>query len=143
MSRADGVEVRAAEEADIAGVLDLWSVARSPIATTEDDATALRHLLDHGSATLLVARLDDLIVGTAIAAWDGWRGHIHRLAVLPAYRRQGIGRRLIDAGHERLRGWGAERVNAAVGAGEPDPIAFWIALGYRRDSGVTRYAKNL
>jgi ribosomal protein S18 acetylase RimI-like enzyme len=40
-------------------------------------------------------------VGTLVAAWDGWRGNMYRLAVLPEHRRAGIGRELVDAGYER------------------------------------------
>jgi ribosomal protein S18 acetylase RimI-like enzyme len=43
---------------------------------------------------LLVAEIDDKIVGSIIATFDGWRGIIYRLAVHPNVRRQGIARRL-------------------------------------------------
>lgn len=143
MRPAARVQVRPAREEDIAAVLDLWRVARSSRATTEDDPSALGRLLAEDSATLLVAHLGTSLVGTAIAAWDGWRGHIYRLAVLPDQRRQGIGRSLVNLSHVRLRELGATRVNAAVGENDPGPIAFWLAVGYQLDSGIDRYAKTL
>jgi GNAT superfamily N-acetyltransferase len=103
----------------------------------------VEHLLAHDPGALLVAQFDELIVGTAIAAWDGWRGHIYRLVVLPEYRLRGVGRRLVASGHERLRALGATTVNAAVGQHEPGPIAFWLAIGYHRDPGMSRFAKTL
>jgi GNAT superfamily N-acetyltransferase len=138
-----GVRVRSAQAGDVAVVLRLWSAARSPEATTSDDAPAVERLLRHDSGALLLAELDGQIVGTAIAAWDGWRGHIYRLAVLPEHRLKGVGRRLVAAGHQRLRALGATRVNATVGEHDPGPIAFWLAVGYHRDAGMSRFAKTL
>ncbi|MEX2105617.1 MAG: GNAT family N-acetyltransferase [Solirubrobacterales bacterium] len=124
-------------------MLLLWSVARSPAATAPDDVPAVERLLAHDPDALLIAHFDGLIVGTAVAAWDGWRGHIYRLVVLPDDRLRGVGRRLVASGHERLRALGATRVNAAVSDDEPGPIAFWEAIGYRRDPGMSRFAMSL
>ena len=38
------------------------------------------------------------IVGALIAAWDGWRGNMYRLAVDKGHRREGIGLALTRAG---------------------------------------------
>lgn len=137
------MRVRTAGAADVPQVLRLWSIARSPLATTDDDRGVVEGLLAHDPGALLVADLGATVVGTAIAAWDGWRGHIYRLAVLPDHRRQGVGSRLVAAGHERLRALGATRVNAAVGADDPGPIAFWLASGYSHDPAISRFAKGL
>jgi ribosomal protein S18 acetylase RimI-like enzyme len=137
------LRIRAAEVDDIAAILGFWSIARSSLATTDDDPRLLESLLATDSSSLFVAELEDAVVGTAIAAWDGWRGHIYRLAVLPAHRRRGIGRRLVDCGHEWLQEAGAQRVNVAVGENDPVPIAFWLAVGYSKDLEMARYAKTL
>lgn len=137
------VQIRPAQADDTAGVLRFWSVARSLAATTEDDRVALLRLAADRPSVLFLAHLDDSLVGTVIAAWDGWRGHLYRLAVLPAHRRQGIGRRLVVCGQERLSELGATRVNAAVGEDDPGPIAFWTAMGYCRDPSISRFARSL
>ena len=68
---------------------------------------------------------------------------MYRLAVLPEYRRRGIARRLVHAGHERLRNKGAVRVTALVAHDEADATALWSALGYARDDNVVRFVRNL
>lgn len=138
-----GVIVRPAHSGDVPTILRIWSEERSPAATTADGVAAVERLLSRSPGALLVAQFDALTVGTAIAAWDGWRGHIYRLVVLPDYRLRGVGRRLVVSGHERLRALGATTVNAAVGDEDPGPIAFWQAIGYRRDPGMSRFAKAL
>jgi GNAT superfamily N-acetyltransferase len=51
--------------------------------------------MDSAGAVLLVATAHGRIVGSVIGGWDGWRGNIYRLAVVPEYRRLGIARRLV------------------------------------------------
>jgi ribosomal protein S18 acetylase RimI-like enzyme len=65
------------------------------------------------------------------------------MAVLPHLRRQGIATRLIDAGHEHLRGKGATRVTALVAHEEEDAVRLWEAAGYHRDEQIARFVKNL
>jgi ribosomal protein S18 acetylase RimI-like enzyme len=139
----DGVSIRPARRDDVAAVLALWAQARSPAASTPDDVESVTRLLEHDDGALLLAELDGRVVGALIAGWDGWRGNMYRLAVLPAHRRRGVGRRLVEAGHERLRSQGAHRVTALVDDSEEDAVALWRALGYRRDAGLGRYITNL
>ncbi len=136
-------EIRPATAEDDAAVLHLWNLTRSAAATAEDDPAMVERLLSHDPGALLVATADGAIVGAVIAAWDGWRGHVYRLAVLSEWRRQGVGRRLVETGQERLRNLGAARVNAAVAEGENGSAAFWRALGYDRDAEIARFAKAL
>lgn len=49
-------------------------------------------------------------MGSVIAGWDGRRGSLYRLAVAPDYRRQGLGRRLLDVAEGRLASSGAARL---------------------------------
>jgi len=86
--------VRPARDDDIPAVLELWGEARSAAAVTPDSVPAVERLLDHSPDGLLVAESDGRVVGALVAAWDGWRGNMYRLAVLPEYRRRGIARRL-------------------------------------------------
>jgi ribosomal protein S18 acetylase RimI-like enzyme len=135
--------VRTARADDAAAILNLWSLARGASASTADPPATIERLLARDPGALLVAHLDAMIVGTAIATWDGWRGHIYRVAVTPERRRQGMGRLLVTAAQARLRTLGATKVNVAVDEHDPGSIAFWLAVGYRRDRGMSRFAKAL
>jgi ribosomal protein S18 acetylase RimI-like enzyme len=137
------VEVRAATDADIDAVLAVWAEARSRAAQTPDDPAVVQQLLDRDPGALLVADSDGGVIGVLIAGWDGWRGNVYRLAVLPSHRREGIARELVDAGHERLRAQGARRVTALVGGEEGAAHRLWRALGYQRDEFVHRFVRNL
>jgi ribosomal protein S18 acetylase RimI-like enzyme len=135
--------IRAALAADIPAVLALWEDVRSVAASMPDTPAGLQALIDHMPDSLLVADLEGEIVGTVIAAWDGWRGNIYRLAVRRDCRRLGIGLRLVAAGEARLHEKGARRVTALVATEELGAAALWGAAGYEHDRNVVRFVRNL
>jgi ribosomal protein S18 acetylase RimI-like enzyme len=108
------ISVRRCREADVSAVLDLWTEARSEHASTPDRLDDVERLIADSPAALLVAERDGMIVGALIAAWDGWRGNMYRLAVRDGHRREGIGLALTRAGEEYLRRCGVQRVTALV-----------------------------
>jgi ribosomal protein S18 acetylase RimI-like enzyme len=128
--------IRVAGRDDLAAVLALWQGARSSHAVTPDDEHVLLELLAHDPGSLLVAEDEGEIVAALIAAWDGWRGNMYRLAVVPAHRRRGIARRLVSAGEEHLHALGARRVTALVGRDDERARSMWIALGYEFDTAI-------
>jgi ribosomal protein S18 acetylase RimI-like enzyme len=103
----------------------------------------LRRLLTADPGALLVAEIDGLVVGTLIAASDGWRGNMYRLAVHPRHRRRGIARRLIACGDARLRERGLPRITALVDADDRVAAGAWEAVGYGRDPRCSRFVKTL
>ena len=92
---------------------------------------------------LLVAETDGEIVGALIAASDGWRGNMYRLAVRAEFRRRGIARELVDAGHAYLRSQGVRRVTALVGEDESAAVGLWRAVGYEHDPAHVRFVRDL
>ena len=82
------------------------------------------------------------MTGSLVAAFDGWRGTLFRLAVLPAIGAaawRGAGRR----GRASLRERGAARINLYAIKAETVAIDFWNALGFEPDDRCQRFVKNL
>lgn len=128
---------------DASAVLELWHEARSDHASTADRLEDVQRLLSETPGSLLVADGENLIVGALIAAWDGWRGNMYRLAVPSTHRRGGIGMALVRAGEEHLRRQGACRVTALVGYDDATAAAFWDSAGYPQDREIGRRVRNL
>lgn len=143
MNEIAGTEVRQAHPPDLQAVLALWEAARSGHASTPDRVRDLERLLADCPGALLVAERGGEIVGALIAAWDGWRGNLYRLAVREDCRRVGLGLQLTRAGEEYLRGRGARRVTALVAFEDGTAGGFWDAAGYPEDEEIGRRVRNL
>jgi ribosomal protein S18 acetylase RimI-like enzyme len=123
-------------------VLAVW-LAAGAVPSVTDDAASLHRLLAVSGDGLLVAELRGRVVGTLIAGWDGWRGNLYRLAVLPEHRRRGVARRLVAEGERRLAEKGARRASALVVGVEAPAMAFWHAAGVQLDARMERVVKPL
>jgi ribosomal protein S18 acetylase RimI-like enzyme len=131
-----------ATSADAAAILSLWSAAEIP-AGVSDTPDGLAALLRTDSGALLIAVSEDRVVGSLIAAWDGWRGSFYRLAVHPDRRREGIGSALLREGERRLGERGALRLTAIVADDEPLAPDFWRAAGYEQQPNRVRFLRHL
>ena len=139
------ITIRPCRQDECPAILDLWQAAGS-IPSITDSLQALELLLRLGDDLLLVAECDSRIIGTVMGGWDGWRANIYRLAVLPQYRRQGIGRALVREIEERLRLKGASKISIMVEGNDELAKVFWNALddsGYKYDPRIIRYVKNI
>jgi ribosomal protein S18 acetylase RimI-like enzyme len=124
-------------------VMDLWAKARSGHASTPDHLEDVERLIGDSPAALLVTERDGEIVGALIAAWDGWRGNMYRLAVREGHRREGIGLALTRAGEDYLRQCGVRRVTALVAFADETAGGFWESAGYPQDREIGRRVRNL
>jgi ribosomal protein S18 acetylase RimI-like enzyme len=141
MSSLD-ILVRQANGGDFSAILQLWGHAGVTPPSNSDSLDGLNRLMDSAGAVLLVATAHGRIVGSVIGGWDGWRGNIYRLAVVPEYRRLGIARRLVNEVSRALFDKGAERIGALVEHEHSWAVQFWESLrdlGYRPDPQFVRY----
>jgi ribosomal protein S18 acetylase RimI-like enzyme len=122
-------------------LLDLWHHADASPSPT-DTPEQVDQVIQDPAASVLVAVDHDLLVGSIIGGWDGWRGNVYRLAVLPSYRRRGIARALVAAAEERLAARGARRVSALVEHDHPWAVGFWDSL-YEPDPRMIRYVRKV
>jgi ribosomal protein S18 acetylase RimI-like enzyme len=134
--------IRNAAEDDIAAVLDLW-IAAGSVPSVSDSREGIARLLATDPRALMVVELGGVLVGSLIAAWDGWRGSFYRLAVSPEHRRKGLATMLLREGERRLRERGAVRLTAIVADDEARAMAFWRAAGYERQQHRARFVHSL
>ena len=85
----------------------------------------------------LVAVLDQQVVGTAMGGYDGHRGSVYLVAVVPALRRQGIGEALMRAIEAALSALGCTKLNLQIRAGNEAVAAFYRKLGFQVEERVS------
>ena len=132
---------RPGQPSDAEAVLELWAIAEAEPSHT-DDVESLHRLIRHDPAALIVADDGGSIVGSVIAAWDGWRGSIYRLAVAPTHRRQGLARQLLGEAEARLAAAAAVRLQAIVVDTAPMAVGFWDASGWERQVHRLRFVNG-
>lgn len=126
---------------DLDAVLALWGLSDAR-PTVTDSIEPLRSLLAFDPQAVLVADAHGGIVGSLIAAWNGWRGSFYRLAVAPEYRRDGLATVLVREGEDRLRERGAVRLDAIVASDDAAAMSFWRSAGYDYQSDRSRFVRN-
>jgi ribosomal protein S18 acetylase RimI-like enzyme len=134
------LNIRAAGPEDVPAVLSLWSNAAA--STSTDDPDGVGALLERDPGALMVAESSGRIIGTVIAAWDGWRGSVYRIVVAPDFRRGGLGRRLLHEAEDRLRGVGARRMHAIVVGTDPRALGFWEASDWESQPSQRRFTRG-
>ncbi|HEV8534793.1 MAG TPA: GNAT family N-acetyltransferase [Candidatus Limnocylindria bacterium] len=135
------VEIRELREADCDEVRELWRASGIRIRPGDDDV-GLVALATRNPGLCLVGREGDRMVASALAGFDGRRGWLYHVATHPESRRRGIATRLVRTIEERLRALGCRKLNLIVWDEEDDAMAFWAAIGYRRERTV-EFAKEL
>lgn len=89
----------------------------------------------------LVAETDCGIVGSVIGAWDGRRGWIYHLGVLPQFQRKGVASRLVREVERRMKAKGVLKVNASIYKWNKKSLAFFGASGYEVDRKTIHVGK--
>lgn len=88
---------------------------------------------------VLTARDREQVIGFAIMEFAELEAHLDLLAVLPSYRRAGIGRRLIQWLEKSARVAGTFMVHLEVRISNRSAQAFYRALSYQQMAWVPRY----
>jgi ribosomal protein S18 acetylase RimI-like enzyme len=135
------IRFRSATAQDVDALIEFWESAGENESRPADRPELVARLLRRDPEAVVVADIDGAIVGTIICGWDGWRGSLYRLAVAPAFRRRGIGRRLLGAAEERLAALGAERFHAMVLNENEQGHSLWQAAGYEPQQDWRRWVK--
>ncbi|WP_038852038.1 GNAT family acetyltransferase [Bordetella petrii] len=85
----------------------------------------------------LVGALQDQVVASVMAGYDGHRGWVNYLAVAPAVRRRGYASQLMNAVEQRLLAMGCPKINLLVRTGNTVVVDFYKALAFRQDEVIS------
>jgi ribosomal protein S18 acetylase RimI-like enzyme len=142
-------EVRPATARDVPEIVALWGElahhhagldpAFAPSAHWQDEYRYfVRSLLGRDDALAVVAVRDAHLIGYAVGRLtvlpgffeERRRGYIHDVVTRPAYRRRGVGRRLVQTLLDWMAGAGVATVELTVAVGNDAAIAFWERMGF-------------
>lgn len=131
LNMATDVEIRRFQTSDGESLIALWQLVLPDARPWNDPKASLIRKLKRDDGLVFVAVRGGNIVGAVKAGYDGVRGWIYSLAVLPEYRRSGIGRQLLKAAESVLIDLGCPKVNLQVLATNRKVVEFYRRCGYR------------
>jgi ribosomal protein S18 acetylase RimI-like enzyme len=126
----NSTEIRAYRESDKEGVIRLWDLVFPGGAAWNNSEEVISAKLSVQPELFFVAVLDDRVIGTLVAGFDGVRGWVHRLAVSPDHRRGGLASMLMRRAESSLKDLGCPKLNLQVRVSNLDVLKFYESLGY-------------
>jgi ribosomal protein S18 acetylase RimI-like enzyme len=135
------VKIRAFEPQDETPVVALWEACKLTRPWNDPRKDIARKLAVQPEL-FLVGVLENTIVASVMAGYDGHRGWVNYLAVAPAWRGRGYGRLLMQHVEAALERRGCPKVSLLVRGSNRDAMAFYQRLGYTEDESVS-FGKRL
>lgn len=125
------ITIRKMTIADYEKVYNLWiSTPGMGLNDLDDSKEGIGRYLKRNPNTCFVAEDKEELVGVILSGNDGRRGFIHHTAVGMAYRRQGIGKKLVDAALDALEKEGIHKVALVVFKRNTLGDSFWEKQGF-------------
>lgn len=133
---ATNFSIREATDADVPALVAVLRAAFAEQATLAPPSGALSETGESVRGLMRTARValaivDRTIVGCQFFEPKGDHLYLFRLAVLPGYRRHGIGAALIAYAEEQARAMGLSRAQFSVRLALPRQRAYYERMGYR------------
>ena len=94
------------------------------------------------TAIYLVAEVDGRMVGAVLGTHDGRKGWINRLAIIPSYQGQGVGRRLVEELERGFSELGIGIIASLVENWNKVSLEAAENYGYKKFEGVTYFTKK-
>jgi N-acetylglutamate synthase len=136
-------QYRPATIGDYDGMFQLWKSTPGMGLGPADSREGINQLLSRNPGLSTIAEVEQTIIGTALCTHDGRRGFIYHLAVAEPYRKNGIGRTLVEISLKLFRKEGITRGNIVVYRSNEEGQAFWRKLDWRFRDDVVMFSKDL
>lgn len=129
--------VRPFTDADRDALIVFWEAVFPDAPPTHDFSQSLQRKLASQPEGVFVVEQDNRIVGAVMSGYDGHRGWVYSLGVQPEFRRQGIGRALMQAVEDHMRTLNCEKINLQVRGGNETVTTFYHKLGYETEERIS------
>lgn len=137
------IEYRNLRPTDYDQIVKVWDEAELPVRLRGRDSRERIQAEMERSPDFLIGAFDGTtMVGLVIGTFDGRRGAINRLAVVPGYRNRKIGEKLAKICEERLRKAGASVIFGLVEKSNKGALRFFEELGYKIHDDIVYISKR-
>jgi ribosomal protein S18 acetylase RimI-like enzyme len=130
------MQIRPYQKLDEASVIALWQECEltRPWNNPKED---INRKLTTQPELFLIGLEGSTIVATAMVGFDGHRGWVNYLGVLPSHRGLAYGKAIMEEAERLLTDRGCPKINLQVRSTNAAVIAFYKKLGYQMDEVVS------
>ena len=112
----------------------MWSTYGTRLTVPQNNPIIdIRKKLDYQPELFFVGLLDDQVIGSVMAGYDGHRGWLNYLAVSQEHQRKGYGKELVEKAIYELKKIGCLKINLQVRNSNTSVIGFYKHLGFKED----------
>ncbi len=130
------MRIRVFQKSDESSVISLWQRC-DLLRPWNDPKKDIQRKLDVQPELFLVGVLDDDVVATVMAGYEGHRGWVNYLAVASEHRRKGLGRAMMAEAESLLKQTRCPKLNLQIRGSNTSAIEFYRRLGYQADDVVS------
>jgi ribosomal protein S18 acetylase RimI-like enzyme len=130
------MKIRKYQAKDRAELVQLWTLCKL-INPKNDPEKDINRKLKSESGWIYVGVVDGTLVASAMVGYEGHRGWINYLAVLPAFQNRGYGRQIMDKAEQELRKAGCPKINLQIRRGNKSVVKFYERLGFSEDTVIS------
>ena len=125
---------------DFEQVHNLWmEISGFGIRSIDDSREGVERFIRRNPTTSMVAEMDGRIVGAILCGHDGRRAGLNHVCVKEAYRKHGIGQKLVERCLEALKKEKISKVNLIAFKKNEIGNRFWQKLGWKYCDNVNYY----
>ena len=121
--------IRPFQESDEEALVSLWNMCKLTVPWNNPYKDIARKLKVQAEL-FLVGYLEDKLIASVMAGYDGHRGYINYFAVHPDFQAMGYGKQLMDNIENRLRELGCPKINLQIREGNDKVLSYYQKLGF-------------
>ncbi len=138
------MQIRIMTMEDYDNVYALWTgTPGMGLRSLDDSPAGIERFLGRNPASCFVAEEGERLAGAILCGHDGRRGYIYHAAVHPDFRRQGIGRALVQAALDALAEEGILKVALVVFETNENGNRFWESAGFSKRNDLVYRNRSL
>ena len=122
-------------------VIDLWRKCNL-IKPWNDPNQDIDRKLKVNDNLFLIVELNNTLIGSVMAGYDGHRGSVYYLSVDPKYQNKGIGKMLMREIEKKLTDIGCPKINLFIRKSNIEVKKFYQSINYKNQDILT-YGKRL
>ena len=127
--------IRPFKEGDEEALVSLWNMCKLTVPWNNPHKDIARKLKVQAEL-FLVGYLEDKLIASVMAGYDGHRGWINYFAVHPDFQARGYGKQLMDNVENGLRELGCPKINLQIREGNDKVFSYYQKLGFVEEKRI-------